>query len=286
MGWPMVMRIWLPAWLAAREDTVATVCERAEIASRLPRHVGERRVVTAYAAGAPPRDASQARQEADPAPQDADPASPVKPVRSSVASPESSEPGRRSRLATEPYAPFVPRQAGGLGVLDGVADQRPRATGMAQEVMRRIVAHEGPISTDRLLLLTARCFGMSRPPSWRLTDLARVLPVDLRRDPEEGFVWPEGRDPHLWTGFRTWEGTLKERPLEEIPLRELANAQADIARSAMGIELEELLRHTLKVFNGTRLTEAPRARLAAALQVAVERGLVRVDGGIVTAETG
>jgi len=315
MGWPMVMRIWLPTWLAAREDTVATVCERAEIASRLPRQVGERRVTTAYAAGSPQDSATPAAESDAPARDSDAPAgdsdsatrhtgapgepgdlsdfshpaisgAPGPTGRPAAYQADRDGPRERGDLSGEPYVPFVPRQAGGLGVLDGVADQRPRQTGMAQEVMRRIVAHEGPISTDRLLLLTARCFGMSRPPSWRLTDLARILPVDLRRDPEEGFVWPEGRDPHVWTGFRSWEGTLKERPLEEIPLRELANAQAAITRSAMGIELEELLRHTLKIFNGTRLTEAPRARLAAALQVAVKRGLLRVDGGIVTAETG
>jgi hypothetical protein len=89
-----------------------------------------------------------------------------------------------------------------------------------------------------------------------------------------------------WSGFRTWEAVLKERPLEEIPLRELANAQVAIARSAMGIDLDELLKQTLTLFNGTRLTEVPRRRLMAALKVAQDRGHLHVSGDIVTATDG
>ena len=113
-----------------------------------------------------------------------------------------------------------------------------------------------------------------------------MIPTDLIRDPEEGFLWPAERDPLRWNGFRTWAGTLKERPLEEIPLREIANAHAAIARSAMGIEVDELLRQTLRTFNGTRLTDAPRQRLAAALTLAQQLGQVHVGGGVVTATGG
>ena len=152
--------------------------------------------------------------------------------------------------------------------------------------MRRIVTEEGPLSEARLFLLTAQCFGMTRPGVYRVRDMAAIIPSDLRRDPEERFVWPDERDPLRWSGFRTWEGVLKERPLEEIPLRELANALVAIARSAMGIDLDELLKQTLTVFNGTRLTEVPRRRLMAALQVAQDRGQLNVSGDIVTATDG
>ena len=54
----------------------------------------------------------------------------------------------------------------------------------------------------------------------------------------------------------------------------------------MGIDLDELLKQTLTVFNGTRLTEAPRRRLMAALQVAQDRGQLRVNGDVVTATDG
>ena len=152
--------------------------------------------------------------------------------------------------------------------------------------MRRIVAEEGPLSEARLLLLTANCFGLTRLREYRVRHLAAVIPPDLRRDPEERFVWPDERHPLHWNGFRTWEGVLKERPLEEIPLRELANALVAIARSAMGIDLDELLKQTLTVFNGTRLTEVPRRRLMAALKVAEDRGQLHVSGDIVTATDG
>ena len=284
MGWPMVMRIWLPSWLFSRDDVVATVCERAEIASRLPRHVGERRVSTGYAAAAPPQDGQPlagagpqggAGAQGGAGPQDGQPLAAARPnsAPTPAASPES-------------YSPFIPRQEGGLSVLDGVKRRSPRHAAAVQDVMRRIVTEEGPLSEARLFLLTAQCFGMTRPSVYRVRDMAAIIPSDLRRDPEERFVWPDERDPLRWSGFRTWEGVLKERPLEEIPLRELANALVAIARSAMGIDLDELLKQTLTVFNGTRLTEVPRRRLMAALQVAQDRGQLNVSGDIVTATDG
>jgi len=284
MGWPMVMRIWLPSWLFYRDDIVATVCERAEIASRLPRRVAERRVSTAYAATTPPQDGQQLAGDD---PQNGQPLAAAEPQDGQPlggTGPQDSRPANVGPL--ESYAPFVPRQEGGIGVLDGVSRHETRHAATAQAIMRRIVAQEGPLSVDRLTLLTARCFGMVRPPGYRIEELARVIPADLRRDPEERFVWPDERDPMRWSGFRTWEAVLKERPLEEIPLRELANAQVAITRSAMGIDLDELLKQTLTVFNGTRLTEAPRRRLMAALQVAQDRGQLRVNGDVVTATDG
>ena len=319
MGWPIVMRIWLPAWLSARADLIATVCERAEIASRLPRHVGERRVSTSYAAASPhdatsPQDAASPQDGASPhdatSPHDAASPDDRTAAEPPAVGPETTPPGPenggsqpggipgppyaappppaplRGTGPSEGYAPFVPRHAGGVAVLDGLTRDHPRHVAIAHDVIRRIVEREGPISAERLALLTARCFGLTRPPRWRIENLLRLIPVDLLRDPEEGFVWPIGRDPMLWQGFRTWEGTLKERPLEEIPLREIGNALTAIARSAMGIDVEELLRQTLKVFNGTRLTDAPRQRLLAALTVARDRGQVDVTGTVVTVADG
>lgn len=284
MGWPMVMRIWLPSWLFYRGDVVATVCERAEIASRLPRHVGERRVSTGYAASGPPQDS---QPSAGVGPQDGQPLPGSEPQDGQPrGGTDSQDSPATSGVPQESYAPFVPRQEGGTGVLDGVSRRETRHTATAQAIMRRIVAQEGPVSVDRLTLLTARCFGLVRPPGYRIEELARVIPADLRRDPEERFVWPDERDPMRWSGFRTWEAVLKERPLEEIPLRELANAQVAIARSAMGIDLDELLKQTLTLFNGTRLTEVPRRRLMAALKVAQDRGHLHVSGDIVTATDG
>ena len=75
---------------------------------------------------------------------------------------------------------------------------------------------------------------------------------------------------------------MYKRQLEEIALRELANGAAAITRSAMGIGVEDLLRETLRLFGGTRLTDAPRQRLAAAAALAETRGRLRVLGGVAT----
>ena len=109
-----------------------------------------------------------------------------------------------------------------------------------------------------------------------------VVPADLRRD-AEGFVWPPHRDPLRWRGYRTFPAPMRDRPFEDVPLVELANALTDLARRAMGIAVEDLLKEAGRAFGSTRLTEPGRARLTAALHHAVGAELLSVAGGVVRA---
>jgi hypothetical protein len=183
-------------------------------------------------------------------------------------------------LGADLYQPFSVRRLASAARLDAL--QVPRNADAVRALLRDVVAAEGPVSLQRAALLVVRCHGLSRLTAQRLTDLRRLTPSELRRDPEDGFLWPVDRDPLRWNGFRTWDQPLKERPLEEIALRELANGAAAITRSAMGIGVEDLLRETLRLFGGTRLTDAPRQRLAAAVALAETRGRLRVLGGVAT----
>ena len=138
----------------------------------------------------------------------------------------------------EDYVPFVTDVLGGRSSLDALV--AGRRMDRIQDLMRQIVAVEGPVSVRRLARLVAHAHGLVRVLDERLVQLARVVPAELRRDDEEGFVWPERRDPLQWKGFRHFDGPTKERPLEEVALREISNAMVYIAGNAMGIGVDEL----------------------------------------------
>ncbi len=115
----------------------------------------------------------------------------------------------------------------------------------------------------------------------RQADILRLVPDDLRRDAEEHFIWPAGRDPLLWRGYRGHDGPPKERPLEEVSVIEISNALSDLAQRAMGISVEELFKEATRLFGGTRVTEAIRARLGRALDHAVRTERLAVAGSVV-----
>jgi len=119
-----------------------------------------------------------------------------------------------------------------------------------------------------------------------VVQINRAVPGDLRRDPEEGFVWPERREPLRWRGFRRTTGVVKERPLDDVALREIGNAMASIAEHAMGITRDELAKEACRVFGGTRVTPTARERLDRALDVVVREGRVQVVAGIVVPHGG
>lgn len=155
MGWPMVMRIWLPSWRFVLSGRCGRHRVRAGrgIASRLQRHVGERRVSTGYAAAAPPRNGQPLARVPV-----------VRVVLELRAVPDLRTGSRRPGPDPTVFPPLprrrsptrtlLPRQEGGLSVLDGVKRRSPRhaAAVRADGVMRRIVAEKA-----RCLRLDCSC---------------------------------------------------------------------------------------------------------------------------------
>ncbi|MGD7705172.1 DUF4011 domain-containing protein [Microlunatus sp. Y2014] len=301
MGWPGVSRIWLPDWLTDPDRVVARITEEANRAHLNPHQVGERWVVTSdrlVGTDDPePTPEAPAAATTDGDPTDADDAGPVDepggtetPTDDGSAASETEADGGRVELPVAlggaadesqgvDFVPFEPRRRGGRGSLD-TALRRPEKV---RELIMDIVTTEGPITPVRLARHFVGCYGLTRLTASRQAEVAARIPTDLRRDPEEGFVWPESRDPLRWQGFRHWDGPTKERPLDDVPLREIGNAMAHLARSSMGVEESELISETCRVFGGSRVTEGIGARLRAALALAVDRKQVVVRAGIVTA---
>lgn len=274
MGWPDVARVWLPAWLLDREAVLDDLAARAERAVNQPRTAGERIVSTARVEletdDQKPDDAWQEDRESEV--DLADPGSLPVALRA----------GGSPDVGGAELIDFVPFEVvvrGGKGILDSAAYGR---ADRVIEVIREIVASEGPISVERLARLVVASYGITRLQAPRLAMITQLLPTDLIRDRQDGFIWPADRDPLSWQGFRRWQGPSKERPLEEVAQREIANAMVYLTRSAMGVGLEELLRETCRMFGGSRVTDPIRARLVSSLELAVRDGRLAHRAGVVT----
>jgi hypothetical protein len=161
-------------------------------------------------------------------------------------------------------------------------DDDPRARQQVVEVMTEILQESGPISVERLSRRLVKAYGRTRLVGDRLAQLRSMVPHDVRRDREEGFLWPAGRSPQDWTGFRVSDD-LKARPLGDIALIEIANAMASVAAQAMGIDEDELFKQAYRLFGGSRVTEPVRERMTQALEVGVARERLATRGGVVTA---
>jgi hypothetical protein len=277
LGWPGIARVWLPEWLAAPEMVLDRLVSARQESVDRP-HTIEENLVTWHTATWETDDESTEEPDGTPDEIEAETAE-----RGGVERAETQPPvqlvddpvglgGQRSVRAE--FVPFPTRLIGRSGQLDN-----PRTRPALTALMVEIIEAEGPVSVPRLCRLVVGCYGLTRSGRQRLDALAPLVPQTYRRDPE-GFVYPHALDPLRWHGYRATTVPTKERPLDEVPLVEIGSAAVDIATTAMGIEAEELLRETWRVFGGTRVTATVRPRLEAALGLMLQAGRIVVRAGI------
>jgi len=274
MGWPAVARVWLPAWLSDPDGVTSDLVSRARASADLVRSVDEATATTSWTAYPVP---------GEPAAVDADDAAtePTEPFGSFGSDdPAGPPPGEGTSGEPETYreSEFGPCPSGVLERLD----HDPGARRQVVETMVSIVEESGPISVERLARRLVKAYGRTRLVDQRLAQLRALIPDELHRDHEEGFLWPASRDPRGWTGFRVSDDP-RARPLSDIALIEIANAMGYVAARAMGIGVEELGKQTYRLFGGSRVTESARARLAEAVHVGVARERLVERSGVITA---
>lgn len=261
LGWPRVERIWLPDWLVDA-DSVATRLVAA--------------VVEAARGAAPelpvvPEESPATRVVIDETSADPEPA----PLRGMSTTPVAA-PGPPT--APPPFRPWAPRRFGHVDVLDELPARH--AARQVAEALIEVVEAEGPVTLDRLAKLVANGFGLNRVAESRKAAILGQLPKAIRRDRDEAVAWPAGVDPAGWRGYRpTPDGV--DRPIEQVPLREIGNAMVVLAEASAGIDREELHREALRVFGLRRRTAAASARLDEALSLVVRAGRVAFDGALI-----
>ncbi|MGY1986862.1 DUF4011 domain-containing protein [Blastococcus sp. SYSU DS0669] len=271
LRWPVVERVWLPAWLAdpsAVVDRLAGAVDAAPVASRpiaqpvpLPTAAVEsfkgvaalRSSVTSLAVPTP---------TARPAPR---PAAAAKPA------------GAPALEGETPFVPWIPKTAGEKSVLDELPVSK--AARAVRRVMAAGVKAEGPIHVDRLAKLTVGAFGLNRATEARKQVLLSLLPPSAV---DGDFLWPEGVDRATWTGFRRQVAST-DRPLEHVAPEEVANAMAALCRAAAGMTRDELLTATATVFGYKRRAASVTPVLEKALAAALGSGRLTESGdGLVT----
>ncbi len=263
LGWPAVERLWLPAWLADRPGTL----DRLEEAARDTGTALSR--TSAPVAAAPLHQSGTLAEE------------PLATFARQVEPPNDGfdEALAESDTTTLPgeseFEEWEVPYLGDRSVLDDLP-----ATWAAQQVRTAVcdaVEAEGPIHLDRLARLVASAFGLNRVNRTRVDAILQHLPQDLWPDLSEAFAWPTTLVPSTWNGFRR-SYDASQRPIEHVSKHEIVNAMAALCRESAGIHRGELLRESLSIFGGRRLTASIQARLEESLDHALSTGRLAQNG--------
>lgn len=292
LKWPHVARIWLPAWLTDRTAvldgfeeslTRALTAHPTDTEPQETQLVDERRpepnapAVDSFehadsaAAESYPAVARQAADEADPWA-----ALLGSSLQASLAGPSAVDAGD----SREPFRPWIPGYLGGREVLDSL-DRSRSARQQVQRAIQDAIAAEGPIHRDRLAKLVAAAFDLSRVSTKRAESILGIVPRVHYKGDEPDVFWDVAVDPKDWDRYRFHSEVT--RPMEHVPLRELANAMRSICRVSGGAERPELLREALAAFGFKRLTQGIEARLEQGLDHALEAGLLERRAGVYVA---
>lgn len=280
MGWARVERIWLPSWVAHREDVIAKIVEAAQgEQARQARQefaggVEVERALEAFALE--PVSESVESQVRSETPVNDEPVSHVAlreskftdvvDVPVSVSAGESGTGGARPFVAasTDPKHP--------QWMLDY---QQTNTRGQVLAELIDVIKTEGPILDGRLAKIVAARFDLNRVRETRRHQILAVAPSARARKAPNGDViyWAEGQVPDEYDVYRV--GTLhNKRDIDDIPYHELRNAMVHAIHNAHSMTIDDTLRETARIFGITRLGANVRERLEGVMECAVKEGLL------------
>ncbi|MFF0242222.1 DUF4011 domain-containing protein [Rhodococcus pyridinivorans] len=183
--------------------------------------------------------------------------------------------GRGVAYTCAPTAPLGER-----GDLDRVNSASVRR--VITDAVRETVEIEGPILLDRLTRVVAKRFGFERVKAARKEFVGECVPPELiHATPLGSFVWPRQLDRTTWRGFRTTPDDVT-RSLNEIAPEEIVNAM-NAACMGRELDVEDLVRETMALFNQSRLGGPSRDRLEACLDLGVANGRLIQIGRMIRA---
>jgi hypothetical protein len=269
LRWPVVERVWLPTWLAARASVVDRLVEAVDA---IPAEPVAEPIQLPTAAQESFRGVAALRASVT-----ASVAVPATPAPRAKAAPATRTSGPAPLDGETPFVPWLPKPAGDKSVLDELPASK--AARPVRRVMTAGIKAEGPIHVDRLAKLTVNAFGLNRSSEGRKTTLLSLLPPSAVVD---GYLWPDGVSPDTFTGFRR-QASSTDRPIEHVAPEEIGNAMAALCRASAGMRADELLTQTAAIFGYKRRTPAVTPPLEAALKLAVHRGkLIEQPSGLLT----
>ncbi|MFG3604375.1 DUF4011 domain-containing protein [Micromonospora chersina] len=291
MGWPEVVRFWLPAWIHDRSALLDRV-DDAVAKADAPEPPAQAEAVAPHGTVKlpSPRTAEDVEQvhlvelSGPRVTEDTEPAAGASPApvtglatASAPAPAASAPPATTGAIEVSPFVPYAPTPLGDQSDLDLLATDR-RVRGLVREALREIIAAEGPVEQHRLARLALARFGFLRTREDRR--LAVLALVDARRlydHPTVGrYAWPEGTDPQTYHAYRVTQAS-NDRAFEEVPPEEVANAFVHVLQDVPSMDEERLLRAGLERLGYRRRTDKIDKLLRYGLHVAVTSGRVRFD---------
>ena len=287
LKWPVVERVWLPAWLDNPEQVVDRLTDLLETSEFRPLGQETAQIpdeIDLDASWMPVPDEEHGNRFATPsgpshAPEEAtDVVMPTRAAPSLVASAAHSpthlvQPhAPADRIATTRFRPWTPRVLGDVSHLDALASN-VSARAKVRALLTEGILAEGPVHGDRLAKKVANAFGLERVTQSRI---ASILEVARQRPDEYTFYWPGEVDRQLWREFRRDPG--QDRNHAHISPLELANAMREIASLSGGITFAELKKETSEIFGFKRLTQGLGDTMDLALSVGLTANRLRWDG--------
>ena len=284
LGWPVVARLWLPAWIQDPTNAVDRLEEQLRTPTTNPGADDSHLQVEVDRPGQDnDSEASSSRSIRDGERID-DVGTPLSTVRSASITGGQNAVSTGSLTAAVKKKPFVPFESswrGSRSQLDALEWSRS-ARGQVRDAFIDVVAAEGPVHEERAARLVAACFELTRLNAKRISSLLAQVPDDVRRGTEADVLWPRDLDPDIWSEHRP--DPRAQRSIEHVSLTEIANAMASVAEQSGGMTREEAMRAALGEFGLVRMTPAVSQRLEAALSLAERIGRVSVQGGFVVAQ--
>ncbi|MBW6439258.1 DUF4011 domain-containing protein [Actinoplanes hulinensis] len=283
MGWPEVVRFWLPAWIRDRSqvlDAIGGAVDRAA-AESLPRM----------------EEAPSAIESQDSPPIDVEAFPPTTGEHFAVEAPLPDEVGSQSdpllqSWGEEPsvmpvisgsgwsdFVPYSPTPLGQRGDVD-LIDSSPAIRAAVRAAIDQVIAAEGPVEQQRLARLVLARFGFTKAHADRRAAILALADPELFRSSKAGvFAWPPELDAQSWRGYRrTVQST--DRAIEDIAPEEIANAAYSALAARAGMGESDLLRSTLELLGYRRMTEKIDRLLRYGLEVGQVTGaLIREDDG-------
>ena len=274
MGWAASARVWLPDWLRDRAEVLNAIVEKLQAAE----DVDAAESNGGSASGASVVNEVGGLEGTDPGGLPVNQLDPPSADGSTDVEPEP------DHLPPAPVAPdqdvFVEAHSepvGAVNVLDGLGVSRGDELQVRRE-LEDVVSHEGPIEATRLARIVARRFDLRRVAASRSQSILALVPAkQVTQTPFGDFVWPPGNDPEEYHDFRV-AADGESRAIEEVAPEEVVNAMAYLAAAGGGIDAEELLRETLALLGGRRVTAQIRQRLEGILEAGIESGALARSG--------
>ncbi|MEU4162131.1 DUF4011 domain-containing protein [Actinoplanes sp. NPDC026670] len=272
MGWPEVVRFWLPAWIRDRSqvlDAIAGAVDRAAAESL-------RRLAEAPPSLPSPPSADEHAAVEAPLP-DEDPL-----LRS-----WGEEPSEMPVISGSGWSDFVPYSPTPLGQRTDIdlIDSSPAIRAAVRAAIDQVIAAEGPVEQQRLARLVLARFGFTKAHADRRAAVLALADPETFRSSQAGvFAWPPDLDVQSWRGYRrTVQST--DRAIEDIAPEEIANAAYSALAARAGMGEPDLLRSTLELLGYRRMTEKIDRLLRYGLEVGQVTGaLIREDDGSYHAE--